>query len=181
MCFAPWGGRRTQQSFIQGGSAPRCNLLLFKRGSPWALELKKKSRLVTTAATSRQRFWSKILLVHKVPRDFFAIHKPHRSIYIYFFACLLVLRFFSFCLFVCLFDFVLNCLFQEPRKRRFTNWSSVIGTFRIPRRPWDEHNCEANAGQLLCKNKTNRGICAESLENDRNIKNSKISKLKLYQ
>ena len=123
MCFAPWGGRSTQQSFIQGGSAPRSNLLLFKRGSPWALELKKKkrSRLVTTAATSWQRFWSKILLVHKVARDFLAIHKPHRSS---FFFCLFVcFSFFSFCLFVCLFDFVFNCLFQEPRKRRFTNWS----------------------------------------------------------
>ena len=124
---------------------------------PWALELKKKrSRLITTAATSRQRFWSKILLVHKVARDFLAIHKPHRS----FFFLLVRLFFVSFpfaCLFVCLFDFVLNCLFQEPRKRRFTNWSSVIGTFRIPRRSWDGHDCEANAGQLLCKNKTNRG------------------------
>ena len=117
---------------------------------------KKRSRLVTTAATSRQRFWSKILLVHKVARDFLAIHKPHRS----FFFLLVRLFFVSFpfaCLFVCLFDFVLNCLFQEPRKRRFTNWSSVIGTFRIPRRSWDGHDCEANAGQLLCKNKTNRG------------------------
>ena len=154
MCFALWGGRSTQQSFIQGGSAPRSNLLLFKRGSPWALELKKKrSRLVTTAATSWQRFWSKILLVHKVARDFLAIHKPHRS----FFFCLFVCFSFLFLLLVCLFDFVLNCLFQEPRKRRFTNWSSVIGTFRIPRRSWDGHDCEANAGQLLCKNKTNRG------------------------
>ena len=29
----------------------------------------------------------------------------------------------------------------------------AMGKFRIPRRPWDEHDCEANAGQLLCKNK----------------------------
>ena len=125
----------------------------------WNSKKKKRSRLVTTAATSWQRFWSKILLVHKVARDFLAIHKPHRSsFFLVFFACLFVFRSFPFaCLFVCLFDFVLNCLFQEPRKRRFTNWSSVIGTFRIPRRPWDEHDCEANAGQLLCKNKTNRG------------------------
>ena len=115
---------------------------------------RKRSRLVTTAATSRQRFWSEMLLVRKVARDFLAIHKPHRS---FFFACLFVFRFFSFCSFVCLFDFVLNCLFQEPRKQSFTNWSAVIGTFRIPRRPWDEHDCETNAGQLLCKNKTNRG------------------------
>ena len=114
---------------------------------------KKRSRLVTTAATSRQRFWSKILLVHKVARDFLAIHKPHRDFFFGLFVCFS----FVFLLLVCLFDFVLNCLFQEPRKRSFTNWSSVIGTFRIPRRPWDEHDCEANAGQHLYKNKTNRG------------------------
>ena len=29
----------------------------------------------------------------------------------------------------------------------------AIGKFRIPRRPWDEHDCEATAGHLLCKNK----------------------------
>ena len=29
----------------------------------------------------------------------------------------------------------------------------AIDKLRIPRRPWDEHDCEANAGQLLCKNK----------------------------
>ena len=57
-----------------------------------------------------------------------------------------------------------------------------IGKFRIPRLPWDEHDWEANAGQLLRKNKTNIGnLPAASLENDRNLKNSKISKLKLYQ
>ena len=57
-----------------------------------------------------------------------------------------------------------------------------IGKFRIPRRPWDEHDCEANAGQLLYKNKNKHGqFAAESLENDRNLKKSKISKLKLYQ
>ena len=62
---------------------------------------KKRSRLVTTAATSRQRFWSKISLVHKMARDFLAIHKPHR----YFFFLLVYLFFVSFpfaCLFVCL-------------------------------------------------------------------------------
>ena len=58
----------------------------------------------------------------------------------------------------------------------------ATGKFRIPRRPWDEHDCEASAGQRLCKNKNkHRGFVAESLENDRNIENSKISKLKLYQ
>ena len=46
------------------------------------------------------------------------------------------------------------------------------------RQPWDEHNCKASAGQLLCKNK-HRQFAAESLENDRNLKNSNISKLKL--
>ena len=56
----------------------------------------------------------------------------------------------------------------------------AIGKFRIPRRPWDELDCEANAGQLLCKNK-HKWFVAESLENDRNLKNRKISKLKLYQ
>ena len=25
----------------------------------------------------------------------------------------------------------------------------AIGNFRIPRRPWDEHDCEVNAGQNL--------------------------------
>ena len=29
----------------------------------------------------------------------------------------------------------------------------LIGRFRIPRWPWEEHDCEANAGQLLCRNK----------------------------
>ena len=29
----------------------------------------------------------------------------------------------------------------------------VIGRFRIPRGPWGEHDFEAKAGQLLCKNK----------------------------
>ena len=86
---------------------------------PWALELKKKrSRLVTTAATSRQRFWSKILLVHKVARDFLAIHKPHRSFF--FFACSFVFRFFSFCLFVCLFVwFCFKLPFSRTKKTTF--------------------------------------------------------------
>ena len=26
---------------------------------------------------------------------------------------------------------------------------TLIGKFRIPRGPWDEHDCEANAGQRL--------------------------------
>ena len=42
--------------------------------------------------------------------------------------------------------------------------------------------CEANAGQLLGKNKNkHRQIAAESLENDTNHENNEISKLKLYQ
>ena len=54
---------------------------------------------------------------------------------------------------------------------------TLIGKFRIPRRPWDEHDCEANASQLLCKNKNkHRQFAAEWLENDRNFK---ISKLKI--
>ena len=58
----------------------------------------------------------------------------------------------------------------------------VIGKFRILRRTWDEHDCDANAGQLLGKNKNkHRQIAAESLENDTNHENHKISKLKLYQ
>ena len=56
------------------------------------------------------------------------------------------------------------------------------GKFRIPRRTWDEHDCEANSSQLLDKNKNkNRQIAAESLENDTNHENDKISKLILYQ
>ena len=44
-----------------------------------------------------------------------------------------------------------------------------IGKFRIPRRILDEHDCEANAGQLLCKNKNkHRQMAAESLEIDAN-------------
>ena len=47
---------------------------------------------------------------------------------------------------------------------------TLIGKFRIPRRPWDEHDCEANAGQLLCKNKNkHRQFAVEWLENDRNL------------
>ena len=34
---------------------------------------------------------------------------------------------------------------------------SSLDDLDIPRRPWGEHDCEANAGQLLCKNKTNMG------------------------
>ena len=29
----------------------------------------------------------------------------------------------------------------------------LIDRFRIPRWPWEEHDCEANAGQPLCRNK----------------------------
>ena len=58
----------------------------------------------------------------------------------------------------------------------------AIGKFGIPRRTWDEHDCEANAGQLLDKNKNkHRQIAVESFENDTNHENNKISKLKLYQ
>ena len=32
----------------------------------------------------------------------------------------------------------------------------AIGKFCIPRRPRDEHDCEANAGHLLCTNKNKR-------------------------
>ncbi|CAH3171231.1 unnamed protein product, partial [Porites lobata] len=46
----------------------------------------------------------------------------------------------------------------------------------------DEHDCEANAGELLDKNKRKHTqIAAKSLENDTNHENNKISKLKLYQ
>ena len=92
---------------------------------------------------------------------------------IFFFACLFVFFSLLFLSLVCLFDFVLNWLFQEPRKQCFTNWSSVIGKFCIPRRPWDEHDCQANAGQLVCKTK----IFAESLENDRNLKTVRFQSL----
>ena len=34
---------------------------------------------------------------------------------------------------------------------------SMVGKFRTPQWPWDEHDCETNAGQLLCKNKNKRG------------------------
>ena len=47
-----------------------------------------------------------------------------------------------------------------------------LSKFRIPRRPWDEHDCEANAGQRLCKNKNknkHKEFAAEWLENDRNL------------
>ena len=58
----------------------------------------------------------------------------------------------------------------------------AIGKFGIPQRTWDVHDCEANAGQLLDKNKNkHRQIAVESLENDTNHENNKISKLTLYQ
>ena len=63
-----------------------------------------------------------------------------------------------------------------------TECKSAIGKFGILRRTWDEHDCEANAGQLLGKNKDkHRQIAAESLENYTNHENNKILKLKLYQ
>ena len=76
---------------------------------------KKRSRLVTTAATSRQRFWCKILLVHKLARDFLAIHKPHRSFFL--FACLFVFVSFPFpCLFVW---FCFKLPFSRTKKTTF--------------------------------------------------------------
>ena len=63
-----------------------------------------------------------------------------------------------------------------------TACKSAIGKFGILRRTWDEHDCEANAGQLLGKNEDkHRQIAAESLENYTNHENNKILKLKLYQ
>ena len=63
-----------------------------------------------------------------------------------------------------------------------TACKSAIGKSGILRRTWDEHDCEANAGQLLGKNKNkHRQIAAESLENDTNHETNKILKLKLYQ
>ena len=57
-----------------------------------------------------------------------------------------------------------------------------IGNCRIPRRTGYEYDCEANAGQPHGKNKNKyRQIAAESLENDTNHENNKISKLKLHQ
>ena len=35
--------------------------------------------------------------------------------------------------------------------------TEIIGKFRIPRQSWDEHDCKANAGKLLYKNKINVG------------------------
>ena len=37
--------------------------------------------------------------------------------------------------------------------RQSLAFAHALGKFCIPQRPWDEHDCEANAGQLLCKNK----------------------------
>ena len=68
----------------------------------------------------------------------------------------------------------LSSKFVKRYETRYSLGNSVdklIGKFRIPRRPWDEHNCKANAGQLLYKNKNKHGQFAmESLENDRNLK-----------
>ena len=63
-----------------------------------------------------------------------------------------------------------------------TACKSAIGKSGILRRTWDEHDCEANAGQLLGKNENkHRQIAAESLESYTNHENNKILKLKLYQ
>ena len=49
--------------------------------------------------------------------------------------------------------------FVKIKRKYISNliFSIIVGKLFIPRRPWDEHDCKANAGQLLCKNKTNRG------------------------
>ena len=63
-----------------------------------------------------------------------------------------------------------------------TACKSAIGKSGILRRTWDEHDCEANAGQLLGKNEDkHRQIAAESFENYTNHENNKILKLKLSQ
>ena len=68
----------------------------------------------------------------------------------------------------------LSSKFVKRYETRYSPGNSVnklIDKFRIPRRPWDEHDCEANAGQLLYKNKNKHGqFATESLENDRNLK-----------
>ena len=46
-----------------------------------------------------------------------------------------------------------NSFFSSATQVKPCRAGSGIGKFRIPRRPWDEHDCEANAGQLLYKNK----------------------------
>ena len=76
---------------------------------------KKRSILVTTAATSRQRFWSKILLVHKMARDFLAIHKPHRSFF-FLLVCLFFVSFPFACLFVW---FCFKLPFSRTKKTTF--------------------------------------------------------------
>ena len=42
----------------------------------------------------------------------------------------------------------------ELRHSKMFRALQATAKFRIPRRPWDEHYCEASAGQRLCKNKT---------------------------
>ena len=71
----------------------------------------------------------------------------------------------------------------QPTTRVIITYSpNIKSKFRFPRWTWDEHDCEANAGQLLGKNKNkHRQIAAESLENDTNHENNRVSKLKLYQ
>ena len=55
-------------------------------------------------------------------------------------------------------------------------FSIVLGKFRIPRRPWDEHDCKPNAGQNNAKIKTNRGYLPLSL-----WKTIEISKIVRFQ
>ena len=77
---------------------------------------------------------------------------------------------------------VLKKCFTSERSERVKYFSTREEKFRIPRRTWNEHDCEANASQLLGKNKNpRRQIAAESLENDTNNGNNTISKPKLYQ
>ena len=60
----------------------------------------------------------------------------------------------------------LSSKFVKRYETRFSLANSVnklIGKFRTPRRPWDEHDCEANAGQLLYKNKNKHGQFAADL------------------
>ena len=51
-----------------------------------------------------------------------------------------------------------------------------IGKFCIPWRPWDKHDCKANGGQFLYKNKNkHRQFVVELLENDRNLKKVRLN------
>ena len=80
---------------------------------PGLWNYKKNSRLETTAATSRQRFWSKILSVHKLARDFFT---THTDLFFWWFVC------FSFLFFLLVFLFVWFCFklpFSRTKKTTF--------------------------------------------------------------